>query len=111
MDNSTQSFFDDIMQALQKVQSIKGNDIPFWVGETNWPTGGADFKNAVPSVAHAAEYWKNAICRMVGWGVNVFVFEAFDEPWKPAEKNNDVEQHWGVMDVNGKPKYDLSCPK
>lgn len=46
---------------------------------------------------------------MVAWGVNVFVFEAFDEVYKPVEKDNDVEHHWGVWDQNYKPKYDLSC--
>ncbi|KAF8253444.1 glycoside hydrolase [Wilcoxina mikolae CBS 423.85] len=108
--NGTHSFFDDIMQALQHVQDIKGTfDIPFWVGETNWPTGGQDYGDAQPTVKNAAAYWKDAICGMLDWGVNTFVFEAFDEPWKPAEKNNDVERHWGVMDVNGKPKYDLTC--
>jgi glucan 1,3-beta-glucosidase len=110
MDNSTQTFFDDIMQALQHVQNVKNTtDIPFWVGETNWPTGGANYGNAVPSVANAAQYWKNAICGMLKWGVNTFVFEAFDESWKPDEKDNDVERHWGVMYENGTAKYDLTC--
>ena len=68
------------MQALQHVQDTKGViDVPFWVGETNWPTGGQDFKAAVPSTENAAKYWKDAICGMLGWGVNTFVFEAFDE--------------------------------
>lgn len=71
---------DDIMQALQHVQDTKGViDVPFWVGETNWPTGGKNFKSAVPSTETAAAYWKDAICGMLGWGVNTFVFEAFDE--------------------------------
>jgi len=110
MDNATHSFFDDIMQALQHVQDVKKTiDVDFWVGETNWPTGGADFEASVPSVTNAAAYWKDAVCGMLAWGINVFIFEAFDEPWKPAAKNNDVEQHWGAMDVRGSPKYDLSC--
>lgn len=46
---------------------------------------------------------------MTAWGVNTFVFEAFDEPWKPTEKDNDVEKYWGVFDVNGKKKFDLTC--
>ena len=80
MNNATNSFFDDIMQALQHVQDIKGViDVPFWVGETNWPTGGKDFKSAVPSTDNAAEYWRDAICKMLYYGVNTFVFEAFDE--------------------------------
>ncbi|KAL0635015.1 glycoside hydrolase 3 protein [Maublancomyces gigas] len=109
-DNATHSFFDDIMQALDHVQTIKGDKpFDFWVGETNWPTGGKNYEDSVPSVANAASYWKNSICAMVAWGVNVFVFEAFDEVYKPVEKDNDVEHHWGVWDQNYKPKYDLSC--
>ena len=46
---------------------------------------------------------------MLHWGVNVFVFSAFDEEWKPAEKDNSVEKHWGVFKDDGKPKYDLRC--
>jgi len=110
MANSSHSFFDDIMQALDRVQTVKGTkDFSFWVGETNWPTGGAKFGSAVPSVENAAIYWKESVCAMLNWGVNVFVFSAFDEEWKPAEKDNSVEKHWGVFHDDGKPKYDLSC--
>ncbi|KAF8472016.1 endo-beta-1,3-glucanase [Kalaharituber pfeilii] len=110
MDNSSHSFFDDIMQALDRIQDTKGStDFNFWVGETNWPTGGAKFGDAVPSTKNAATYWKDSICAMLNWGVNVFVFSAFDEEWKPAEKDNSVEKHWGVFGHDGKPKYDLTC--
>jgi len=76
------------MQALQRVQDIKGTfDTPFWIGETNWPTGGQDYGDAEPTVKNAGAYWKDAICGMLDWGVNTFVFEAFDEVslpfWKP----------------------------
>jgi len=72
--------FDGIMQALQHVQDVKGTiDIPFWIGETNWPSGGSDFGDSVPNKDNAESYWYNAICGMLGWGINTFVFEAFDE--------------------------------
>lgn len=110
MANSTHSFYDDIMQALNRVQTIKG-DTPFeyWVGETGWPTKGAKFEKAQPGVENAATYWKKGICSMLAWGYNVFVFEAFDEAWKPAEKDNSVEKHWGVWELDGTEKFDLSC--
>lgn len=110
MNNASHSFFDDIMQALDRVQTIKGtSNFQFWVGETNWPTGGAKYGDAVPSNDNAATYWKESVCSMLHWGVNVFVFSAFDEEWKPAEKDNSVEKHWGVFKDDGKPKYDLTC--
>jgi glucan 1,3-beta-glucosidase len=109
--NSTFSFFDDIMQALQVIQTAKGEtDITFWVGETGWPTEGTAFEDSVPSVENAAHYWKDAICAMRGWGVNVLAFEAFDESWKPdTSGTSDVEKYWGIWDANYNLKYDLSC--
>lgn len=108
--NASYSFFDDIMQALQTIQTAKGTDIDFWVGETGWPTDGTNFESADPTLENAKNYWQNAICAMRGWGVNVAVFEAFDEEWKPnTSGTSDVEKHWGVFDDNNKPKFDLSC--
>jgi glucan 1,3-beta-glucosidase len=108
--NSTFSFFDDIMQALQTVQSIKGStDFDFWVGETGWPTEGSNFGASEPSVDNAANFWKDAVCAMRGWGVNTFVFEAFDEAWKPETSGSSVEPHWGVFDENRQAKYSLDC--
>jgi glucan 1,3-beta-glucosidase len=110
-DNSTATFFDDTMQALNHMQSVQGSlsDCEFWVGETNWPSAGDDYGAAVPSLQEAESYWKNAICAILAWGINVFVFEAFDEPYKPEEHGNVVERHWGVFDENRKPKWDLTC--
>lgn len=108
--NSTFSFFDDIMQALQTVQSIKGStNIDFYVGETGWPTEGSNYGSSVPSVENAATFWEDGVCAMRGWGVNTFVFEAFDEAWKPETSGSSVEPYWGVFDSNRKPKYTLDC--
>ncbi|GAV29064.1 hypothetical protein PMKS-002543 [Pichia membranifaciens] len=108
--NSTFSFFDDIMQALQNVQTIKGStDINFWVGETGWPTEGSNFGASVPSVENAQTFWKEGVCAMRGWGVNTFVFEAFDESWKPETSGSSVEPYWGVFDDTRSLKYSLNC--
>lgn len=111
MNNASYSFFDDIMQALQTIQTLKGaTDIPFWVGETGWPTDGESFGYAVPSVSNARKYWLEAICAMRNWGVNVFAFEAFDEPLKLDTANvKEVEKHWGVFNVDKTLKFELSC--
>lgn len=110
MANSSFSFFDDIMQALQVVQTAKGStDIDFWVGETGWPTQGSDYGSSVPSVDNAAEFWQEGVCAMRGWGVNTFVFEAFDEAWKPSTSGSSVEPYWGVFDSDRTLKYSLSC--
>ncbi|KAG7662749.1 uncharacterized protein J8A68_003737 [[Candida] subhashii] len=109
--NASYSFFDDIMQALQVIQTTKGStDIEFWVGETGWPTEGTHFDDAQPSVTNAKNYWQQAICAMRAWGINVAVFEALDEAWKPnTSGTSDVEKHWGVWDSNGNLKYPIDC--
>lgn len=109
--NASYSFFDDIMQALQVIQSNKGEtDITFWVGETGWPTDGTAFEDSVPSVDNAKAFWEDAVCAIRGWGINVIAFEAFDEAWKPdTSGTSDVEKHWGIWDANNKLKYSLSC--
>lgn len=108
--NSTFSFFDDIMQALQTVQTIKGStDINFWVGETGWPTEGSNYGASVPSVENAQTFWKDGVCAMRGWGINTFVFEAFDESWKPETSGSSVEPYWGIFTDDRSLKYSLNC--
>ncbi|EGV62456.1 glycoside hydrolase 3 protein [Yamadazyma tenuis] len=109
--NSSYSFFDDIMQALQVIQTTKGDtDIEFFVGETGWPTEGTNYENAQPGVSNAKTYFQQSVCALRAWGVNVGVFEAFDEAWKPdTSGTDDVEKHWGVFDSNSDLKYSLDC--
>lgn len=52
---------------------------------------------------------------MLDWDVSVFVFETYDEPWKPSSIGDNGEAkdetHWGVMTAArmNKPGYDLQC--
>lgn len=45
IDNATYTYFEDMQQALGRVQSISGslNSIEFWTGETGWPSDGMLF--------------------------------------------------------------------
>ncbi|OBT57239.1 hypothetical protein VE04_04668 [Pseudogymnoascus sp. 24MN13] len=111
--NATASFFDDIMQAFGHIQQVSGKvdgGIELWVGETGWPTDGSKYQAAVPSLEGAKNYWKKAICGITAWGVNVFYFEAFDEPWKPKSIGQDGsvadETHWGAWNADRTPKED-----
>jgi len=113
--NATKSFFDDVMQSFGHIQALSGSlDKPeLWVGETGWPTDGSTYEAATPSVANAQTYWSTGICGILAWGVKVFSFEAFDEPWKPKSTGQDGkvadETHWGVYNADRTPKYKTSC--
>jgi len=114
--NATADFFDDIMQAFGHIQAVAGSASSgpeLWVGETGWPTAGSTYQAAVPGVASAQTFWSQAVCGMLDWGVNVFSFEAFDEPWKPLSTGADGsvadETHWGVWNADRTSKYSTSC--
>ncbi|KAB8296446.1 hypothetical protein EYC80_009187 [Monilinia laxa] len=114
--NATHSFFDDVMQAFGHIQDVTGSASKgpeLWVGETGWPTAGSTYQSAIPGISSAQTFWKEAICGILDWGVNVFSFEAFDEPWKPLSTGQDGsvadETHWGVWNSDRSSKYSLNC--
>jgi glucan 1,3-beta-glucosidase len=114
--NATATYFDDITRAFAHIQSISGSTTTpeLWNGETGWPTdGGSDYNAAKAGTENAATYWKSGVCGMLKWGVNLFYFEAFDEPNKPDSIGQDGkpanERHWGAFTADLKPKMDLSC--
>lgn len=114
--NATATYFDDIMQAFNHIQTISGSTTTpeLWNGETGWPTdGGSNYGPAIASTDNAITYWQEGVCGMLAWDVNLFYFEAFDEPNKPDSIGQDGsaanEKHWGAYTTDRKPKWDLSC--
>jgi glucan 1,3-beta-glucosidase len=113
--NASHQYFDDMMQAYQHIQSVAGgNKIELWNGETGWPTDhGSDYGAAKAGTQNAATYWSQGVCGMLGWGFNLFYFEAFDEPWKPASVGDNGkaadETHWGAFTFDRKPKFNMGC--
>lgn len=84
--DSIDVYFDDMQQALGHIQKVSGSldKIEFWNGETGWPTdGGSDYDAAKAGTENAKQFYQEAYCGLLDWGVNAFYFEAFDEPWKP----------------------------
>lgn len=80
---------------------------------TGWLTDGSNYDDAEPGVENAEIFFKVAVCAMLKWGVDVYVFEAFDEPWKPVSVGDNGEakdeRHWGVYEEDRRVKYDNRC--
>ncbi|RDW76507.1 putative myosin class II heavy chain (MHC) [Aspergillus mulundensis] len=117
IENATATYFDDMAQAKAHIEQVAGDNaknIRFGNGESGWPTdGGSDYGAAKASTDSAEKYYKNAVCAMLTWGIDVFYFEAFDESWKPDSKgdNGEVkdEKHWGLFTDDRKAKFDMTA--
>lgn len=117
VNNASKTYFDDIAQAIEHVQKVAGDNaknIRFLNGETGWPTdGGSDYGPAKAGTQNAETFYKQGVCGMLAWGVDVFYFEAFDEPWKPVSVGDNGEAkdetHWGLYTADRKIKFDATC--
>ncbi|KAF2771796.1 putative glucan 1,3-beta-glucosidase [Teratosphaeria nubilosa] len=115
-DGAVYTYFDDVQQALARIQKISGSidKIEYWNGEVGWPTdGGSNYGPATASTKLAATFYNQGVCGLLKWGINVFYFEALDEPWKPTSigksGESENEQHWGAMTADRKAKFTLTC--
>jgi exo-beta-1,3-glucanase (GH17 family) len=73
------------------------------VGETGWPSQGPSSGSAVPSIDNEQTCTSQILDKASQLGP-IFVFEAFDEPWK---SENDWAAHWGIWDKSGAPKFNF----
>ncbi len=84
-------------------------DKPVVVTEAGWPTNsngrGIDPHNASQELQ--ARYYADLMEWSRREGVLTFVFEAFDEPWKGSPDPMEPEKHWGLFDVDRRPKLVL----
>jgi len=114
--NATATYFDDTMQALGHIQNVAGSidSIQVMTGETGWPSdGGSNYEAALAGTQNEASFFQDGVCGMLDWGVDVFYFEAFDEPGKPPSIGVDGqpanEQHWGAFTSDRTAKFSLQC--
>ena len=82
--------------------------------ETGWPgDGGSDAGAAKASTANEETYWKSAVCGILDWGIDLFWFEAFDEPNKADAIGDNgqsaSEKNWGSFTADRTPKFNMKC--
>ncbi len=103
IDSST-SLLDQLLDTVSTAVAGAGFPaLPIVIGETGWPTAGG----VGASTANACHYMQSTVGRTArGRGVEVFLFEAFDEEGKEAVWGG-IEAHWGVLAEDGGPKYPM----
>lgn len=89
-------------QALERIkaayQRLKAAypEKPLVLGEVGWPSGGQTNGQAVPDPVSQRRFARQVIEWAKSQGVEVYLFEAFDEQWKTADEGS-VGAHWGLF--------------
>jgi exo-beta-1,3-glucanase (GH17 family)/cellulose synthase/poly-beta-1,6-N-acetylglucosamine synthase-like glycosyltransferase len=91
------------------------------IGEVGWPSGGPAVQAprwspeleisapAVASPAAQAQFVRAFVERAAREGLDYYVMEATDQPWKRATEGR-AGAHWGVLDAARQPKFAFSGP-
>ncbi|KAG8366120.1 hypothetical protein BUALT_Bualt17G0042800 [Buddleja alternifolia] len=104
------NMFDATIDAFVYAMEREGfSGIPVVVMETGWPTGGGDAAEADNALAYNGNVVMRAMAnigtpRRPGVGVEVFLFDLFDEDGKSGE---EYEKHFGIFGVDGVKAYDI----
>jgi exo-beta-1,3-glucanase (GH17 family) len=79
---------------------------PVVITEAGWTTAsnGRGIEPWNASEALQARYCQELLAWTQSEGILTFLFEAFDEPWKGSPDPLEPEKHWGLFDVDRKPK-------
>lgn len=88
-----------------------GINKPVHLGETGWSTSSHGIYGNNGSNAAGEYKQKLYYDAMRAWsneeGLSCFIFEAFDEPWKDTNDVRASENHFGLIDIEGRAKYVL----
>lgn len=79
---------------------------PVVITEAGWTTRSNG--RGIPPTNASPELQARYVHELERWGeernVIVYVFEAFDEPWKGSPDPDEPEKHWGLFTVDRRPK-------
>ena len=79
------------------------------LGEVGWPSEGSRFGGAVAGPSHQRQYIRDFVRRAERDGVEYYIIEAFDQPWKTRTEGT-VGPHWGLFDKDRNPKGVWDAP-
>ncbi len=104
LERSVRFVFDRVAEVQKKFPGK-----PILVSEVGWPSNGRIRRGAVPSLANQAWFLREFMNAAEARGLDYFVMEAFDQPWKiPVE--GGVGAYWGLFDWDRRQKFAFEGP-
>ncbi|HET6912801.1 MAG TPA: glycosyltransferase [Rhodanobacteraceae bacterium] len=80
------------------------------IGEIGWPSNGDRFEYAKPSIANEAIFLREWLNVARARGIDYYLMEAIDQPWKEALGGRRVEAYWGMFDSYRHLKFPMTGP-
>ncbi len=74
------------------------------LSEVGWPSDGRMRLDSVPNRVNQATFIRQFLARADDWGLDYYVIEAFDQPWKHTTEGG-VGAYWGIWNVDRTPKF------
>jgi exo-beta-1,3-glucanase (GH17 family) len=96
--------FDNLKNAYSL---FSGNGKPVWVGETGWPSAGSANGPAIPNVPNEQQFTADVLGKDLPYD-GLYLFEAYDEPWKSNE--GSIGPYWGLWNSDGTAKFTIGAP-
>ena len=97
-----------IMQKLDEVQTAYP-DKHIVIGEVGWPSNGVAIGGARASRVNQALFLRGFFNEAQERGLDYFVMEAFDQPWKTSFEGR-AAGYWGMMDLDRHAKWAMTGP-
>ena len=82
---------------------------PIVIGEVGWPSDGRTRESAIATTANQALFLRRFLAHAERHGLEYFVMEAFDQPWKEAAEGK-TGAYWGVYDADRRQKFAFREP-
>ncbi len=79
------------------------------IGEVGWPSNGVDIGAARASRVNQASFLRGFFLAAEQRGLDYFVMEAFDQPWKTSFEGR-AAGYWGIADLGRAPKWPMTGP-
>ena len=102
---------DSLRFMMEKLDAVRAANPgkPVVIGEVGWPSNGVDIGAARASRVNQALFLRKFFAAAQARGLDYFVMEAFDQPWKTSFEGR-AAGYWGMLDLDRNAKWAMIGP-